>query len=112
MQLLCWRVWQKFNLFKQVVLAQICYQSKLNAKMFPFYPPENINKPNIFWCFQGDQKGFLGRKGLSKVNKLNGLILIQLSIFISGKETREKTFRIFCGIDLDIAVEHSVGFCP
>ena len=33
--------------------------------MFPFDPPENIRKPLVF-CFQGDQKGTLGRKGLSK----------------------------------------------
>ena len=32
--------------------------------MFPFDPPENIRKPLVFWCFQGDQKGTLGRKGL------------------------------------------------
>ena len=29
--------------------------------MFPFDPPENIRKPLVFWCFQGDQKGTLGR---------------------------------------------------
>ena len=29
-----------------------------------FDSPENIGKPKIFWCFQGDQKGTLGRKGL------------------------------------------------
>ena len=34
--------------------------------MFPFDPPENIIKPNVFWSFQGDQKGTLGSKGLSK----------------------------------------------
>ena len=26
--------------------------------------PENIRKPKIFWCFQGNQKGTLERKGL------------------------------------------------
>ena len=31
--------------------------------MFPFDPPENIRKPKIF-CFQGDQMGTLGSKGL------------------------------------------------
>ena len=30
--------------------------------MFPFDPPENIRKPKVFWCFQGDLKGTLGRK--------------------------------------------------
>ena len=34
--------------------------------MFPFDPPENIRKPKVFWCFQGDQKGILGSKGLKK----------------------------------------------
>ena len=34
--------------------------------MFPFDPPENIRKPKVFWCFQGDQKGTLGSKGLKK----------------------------------------------
>ena len=33
--------------------------------MFPFDPPENIRKPLVFGCFQGDQKGTLGRKGLN-----------------------------------------------
>ena len=32
--------------------------------MFPFDPPENIWKPLVFLCFQGNQKGTLGRKGL------------------------------------------------
>ena len=32
--------------------------------MFPFDPPEIIRKPKVFRCFQGDQKGTLGRKGL------------------------------------------------
>ena len=32
--------------------------------MFPFDPPENIRKPLVFYHFQGDQKGTLGRKGL------------------------------------------------
>ena len=34
--------------------------------MFPFDPPENIRKPKVFWCFQVDQKGTLGRKWLTK----------------------------------------------
>ena len=35
--------------------------------IFPFAPPENIRKPKVFWCFQGDQKGTLGSKGLIKI---------------------------------------------
>ena len=31
--------------------------------MFPLDPPENIRNPKII-CFQEDQKGTLGRKGL------------------------------------------------
>ena len=31
--------------------------------MFSFNPPEN-RKPLVFWCFQGNQKGTLGRKVL------------------------------------------------
>ena len=34
-------------------------------QIFPFDLPENIRKPLVFWCFQGDQKETLGRKGLS-----------------------------------------------
>ena len=30
----------------------------------PFDPPENIRKPKVFRCFQEDQKGTLGSKGL------------------------------------------------
>ena len=33
--------------------------------MFPFDPPENIRKSLVFWCFQGEQKGTLGSKGLN-----------------------------------------------
>ena len=32
--------------------------------MFSFAPPENIRKLFVFWCFQGDQKGKLGRRWL------------------------------------------------
>ena len=32
--------------------------------MLPFDPRENIRKPLIFWCFEGDQKKTLGRNGL------------------------------------------------
>ena len=44
--------------------------------MFPFDPPENIRKPKVFSCFQGDQKGTLGRKGLntSEIIKFDKII--------------------------------------
>ena len=32
--------------------------------MLPFDPPENIRKPKVFRCFQGDQEGTLGGEGL------------------------------------------------
>ena len=35
--------------------------------MFPFDPPENNRKPLVFCCFQGDQKGILGKKGLRRI---------------------------------------------
>ena len=35
--------------------------------MLPVDPPENIRKSyHVFWCFQGDQKGLLGRKRLKQ----------------------------------------------
>ena len=42
------------------------HQLTLYFPMFPFDPPENIRKPFVFSCFQGDQKGTLGSKGLRK----------------------------------------------
>ena len=36
----------------------------LFVPMFPFDPLENIRKPLLFSCFQGDQKRTLGRKEL------------------------------------------------
>ena len=35
--------------------------------MFPFDLSENIRKPLVFLCFQGDQKETLGRKGLKVI---------------------------------------------
>ena len=34
--------------------------------MVRFNPPKNIKKPKVF-CFQGDQKGSLGRKELTEL---------------------------------------------
>ena len=33
--------------------------------IFPFNPPKNIIKPQVFWYFQGGQKGTLGRNWLA-----------------------------------------------
>ena len=38
---------------------------------FPFDAPENIRKPKFFRCFQGDQKGTLGRTGLINFSSNN-----------------------------------------
>ena len=38
--------------------------STLSFPTFPFDHPENTRKPLVWGCFQGDQKGTLGRKGL------------------------------------------------
>ena len=37
-------------------------------QMFPFDPPEYIRKP-VFWCFQLNQRGTLGRKELTQIRK-------------------------------------------
>ena len=34
-------------------------------KCYFFDPPENIRKAKVFWCFQGGQKGLLGRNRLN-----------------------------------------------
>ena len=43
--------------------ANQCLILTLFFPMFLLDPPENIRKPLVF-CFQGDQKGTLGKKGL------------------------------------------------
>ena len=35
--------------------------------MFPFDSPENIRKPLVFWCFQGNQKRTLRRKRIMSI---------------------------------------------
>ena len=37
--------------------------------IFIFYPHESIRKTKVFWCFQGDQKETLERKGLRYCKK-------------------------------------------
>ena len=46
------------------ILGSALIQLTLFFLMFLFDPPVNFRKPKVFWCFQGDQKGTLGRKGL------------------------------------------------
>ena len=53
--------------------------------MFPFDPPENIRKPKVFWCFQGDQRRTLGRKELitsSEMQKVNNQVLEEFLIYV------------------------------
>ena len=38
--------------------------------IFHFWPPENISKPEVFWCFQGYRSGTLAENGLSIQLKL------------------------------------------
>ena len=67
------------------VITVVCFTGFNNGKvkaiipslnlffpMFPFDPPENIRKPKVFSCFQGDQMGTLGRKGLKDKHKQFG----------------------------------------
>ena len=54
-----WKTLQK--IYTQVLLGLTLFFS-----MFPFDAPENIRKPKVLWCFQEDQKGILGRKGLNR----------------------------------------------
>ena len=49
--------------------------------MFPFNPPENIRKPLVFSCFQGDQKGVLGRKGSNCVLSFSLIEILKMSRF-------------------------------
>ena len=66
--------WNKINHFPILTLF---------FPMLPFDPPENIRKPSVFWCFQGDQKGTLGRKGLKHLY-LNTLVSIQFYQLVKG----------------------------
>ena len=58
-----------FGLFRWFILT-------LFFPVLPFDPPENIRKPLVFWCFQVDQKGTLGRKRVMKSNIVEVVIQI------------------------------------
>ena len=81
--------------------------------MFPFDPPENIRKPLLFWCFQGDQKWTLRRNGLrlsnatwSEIAKKNGAwagaamhflnLLIRLAVEFFWIYSIRKVYSICC----------------
>ena len=61
--------------------------------MFPFDPPKDIKKPKVFWCFQGDQKGTLVRKGLRSSEYLDESNCKQV-IFFQG------IFKVFTWADM------------
>ena len=78
--------------------------------MFPFHPSENIGKPKVFWCFQGDRKEILGREGLSNVSFSGNCFCFQGQVSIdsnisSSDETLSHTFFFyitlitFCGFE-------------
>ena len=42
--------------------------------MFSFDHPEDMRKPKVFWCFQGNQKGTLGESR----NPFSAVVLVLL----------------------------------
>ena len=36
---------------------------------FPYFTPENVRKPCVFWCFHGTQKGKIGLKWVNRAAK-------------------------------------------
>ena len=49
-------------------------------------PRENIRKPKLFWCFQGDQKGSLGKNGLNAGWELTQTLLVTNVSKLHGNE--------------------------
>ena len=70
--------------------ASVCHV--LLNPSFPFFdPPENIRKLLVLWCFQGDQKGALGKQRLRsestlKMEILSGHSLLDCDITIWLKQ--------------------------
>ena len=60
----CFLMVQMWNIGLKWVNKQSTFLT-LFFPMLPLDPPENIRKPFVFWCFQGDQKETLGKIGLS-----------------------------------------------
>ena len=65
--------------------------------MFLFHPSENIGKPKVFWCFQGDRKEILEREGLSNASFSGHCFCFQGQVSIdsnisSSDETLRHTF--------------------
>ena len=91
-----WFLW-----VEQLPLNGVMVENGLRKKlaiffpMFPFDPPENIRKPLVFWCFQGDQKGTFERKRLIMVVNLERWLEEYIHIF-------EKYFRDVFGTLLNI----------
>ena len=60
-------IWRQKKVFDQLFewTATLTHFSKCSL----LNPPENIRKPKVFWCFQGDQRGTLDRKGLIQTKR-------------------------------------------
>ena len=56
-------------------------------RTFPFDSSENTRKPLVFWSFQRDQKGILGRKGLTYL-KIYFLVCSMFIISLSRHENK------------------------
>ena len=50
--------------------------------MLPFDHPENIGKPKVFSCFQGDEKGALGRKGLKSLMANLSILHVMANVYV------------------------------
>ena len=76
-------------------LVMITYLT-LFLPVFPFDPPENIRKPLVFGCFEGNQKGVLGRKVLKIL--CNHQKVLPLSLAISFYKLEFKDVKIDNGM--------------
>ena len=54
--------------------------------IFPFDPPENIRKPKVIWCYQGNQRETLERKGLKLQTCKNGCFIHFDAFFAHHKD--------------------------
>ena len=70
----------------------------------PFFPiflfdsPQNIRKPKVFWCFEGNQKGSLRRKGLMIKNLSKLWILFNFNN--NNTRRNKKSFIKICSLGL------------
>ena len=54
------------NIYSSIMDIYLNLEILVKGFIAPFLlnPTENIRKPKVYWCFQGDQKRTLQRKGL------------------------------------------------